>query len=1115
MALTWSEQLQTSLIQKHGKKNGQLLFDKYSSSFSREYTDDYSTEQAVIDIDFIENLSAEKPLLASLYYLTNTNEQTLHLRIFQWQSPIALSDILPILENFDLRTYNEAQHHLTLGSNTVIWVSDFTLSYNKGSLDIATTKTFFEDAFLQIQRNECENDGFNKLILGAALSWRDIIILRAYAKYLRQVGFRFSQPYIEATLASNASITKDLIELFKTLHDPAKQNKATLHASEIEQRIEKSLEAVASLDHDRIFRRFLTLIKATLRTNYFQTTETGAPKTHLSLKLSSQQIPELPLPVPLYEVFVYAPHFEAIHLRNTKVARGGIRWSDRSEDFRTEILGLMKAQKVKNSIIVPSGAKGGFVLKRNANKEEVINCYQTFIRGLLDITDNIVEKNIIHPKQVVCHDDNDPYLVVAADKGTASFSDIANGISKDYGFWLGDAFASGGSTGYDHKKMGITARGAWESIKRHFRELHIDVLNTDINVVGLGDMSGDVFGNGMLYSKHIKLVAAIDHRHIFIDPHPDPARSYEERLRLFQLPASSWENYNSELISPGGGVFKRTLKSIPITPEMQALFHISETSLTPNDLIKALLKAPVDLLYNGGIGTYVKASTESHIDVGDRTNDYCRVNGNELRCRVVGEGGNLGFTQLGRVEYALTGGLINTDFIDNSAGVDCSDHEVNLKILLDNEIQKGHLSYQKRNELLASATQEVASLVLSDNYNQALVMSFSAYHAKRNIGLHQNYIKDLEAQGVLNRRVEYLPDDKTLIERKSAGLGLTRPELAVLLAYSKIQIKSEILNSALTQDPYLSQMVETAFPESLRKKYKHAMDDHRLRDNIIATQLSNHVVNQMGFTFVYRLQIETGASVEEIIRAFTVASQIFGTAKLQKSIEALDYSIPLSEQYDMLYYIRHLLNLSTRWFLRSSYLKSDLYTLIERFSAHIPVLEEMVPTLMAGYTQQYLQTLVAKFAQAGLPTELAHKIATYRAMYTSLNIIDIAAKHHLDVAKTAKVYFCAGERMNLLWFRDQIAADSRDGHWNILARLTLRDELDICQREFTIAVILANKKEPSVTKLIDNWTKQNSRSLTRWEKILEMLNSSTQMEYTTVFIALRELHNLIATTSEQ
>lgn len=1118
MAATWKEQLQTKLIQQYGQKKGAALSQKYENSFTQYYIEHCPAEMSVIDINFIENLSDNNRLFIRLYYETVAAEKILHLRLIQLQEPISLSDVLPMLENLDLRTDSERTHKITLNGKQTVFINDFVVLYAHGNINIAKVQDLFQDAFSHIYFNFSENDGFNKLILGALLSYREIIILRTYAKYLRQIGFRFSQTYIESALIHHPDIAKNLTHLFELMHKPgraaAKKNLAKAH--NIENTILKSLESVTSLDEDKIIRQLLALIKATLRTNYYQTHADGKTKETLTIKLQSRLIPDLPLPTPLYEIFVYSTDFEGIHLRNTKVARGGIRWSDRREDFRTEILGLMKAQVVKNAVIVPSGAKGGFVLKkqlteasREAIREEVIRCYKLFIHGLLDITDNLNDKKVIPPKNVVCYDDADPYLVVAADKGTATFSDIANSISKECHFWLGDAFASGGKNGYDHKKMGITARGAWESIKRHFRELECDVTKTDITVIGIGDMSGDVFGNGMMYTKHIKLIAAFDHRHIFIDPNPEPDTSFKERVRLFNLPASSWEDYNPTLISKGGGVFKRSLKSITLTPQMQKILDTTETVLTPNELIRVILQAPVDLLFNGGIGTYVKASLESDADVGDRTNDYCRINGNELRCKVVGEGGNLGFTQLGRIEYALKGGLINTDFIDNSAGVDCSDHEVNLKILLDDEVKNGNLTEKKRDAILVSLTSEIASLVLQDNYSQALLMSFSAHAASKNLGLHTSYIKELESLGLLNRQVEFLPADKELLDRKAAGLSLTRPEIAVLLAYTKITIKHEILKSSLLDDPFFTQLLYTAFPTTLKTKYQHAMSEHKLHRDIIATQLSNQIVNEMGITFVYRLQMETGATVEEIIRAHAVASRIYGTTDLQKSIEALNFKIAMADQYEMLYNIRQLINLSTRWFLHGNHLKGDLNKLITHYASQIKRIEEHIPTLMSGITKDYLTSITERFAKAGLPIAMAKRIATYRAIYTSLNIIDVATLNKFDLLKTTEVYFASGERINLLWFRDQISSDTREGHWNTLARLTLRDELDISQRALTQAIMHSNTKQSSPTTLIETWVMKNQRALQRWDRLQEMLHGSAQVDYTMFFIAIRELLGLI------
>lgn len=1111
MVRSWIEELQAQLVKQFGSKKGTALSQKYAHAFSTSYHEDCSIQSAIEDIIQMELLSEENPIDITIHDEKKSIENRFHLKLYQLSNPIPLSDTLPMLENMGLRTFSDHPYAVTFPKGSTIWISDFNVSYaNATKLDLTKIKDKFRDAFIKTRFGICENDGFNKLVLGADLSWREISILRAYSKYLVQTNFRFSQAYIEKTLANYPAITRDLISLFKTKFDPERKS-SPKKIADLENKIKHNLELVTSLDEDRILRRFWILIQATLRTNYFQTTKQGQNKDYLSLKLESHKIPELPLPIPLYEIFVYSPRFEGIHLRNAKVARGGIRWSDRREDFRTEVLGLMKAQKVKNAVIVPSGAKGGFVLKAlqpQANREmiqtEVVNCYKSFISGLLDLTDNLKNNKVIRPAQVICYDDDDPYLVVAADKGTASFSDIANSISEEYDFWLGDAFASGGSTGYDHKKMGITARGAWESIKRHFRELNINYEQTEFTVVGIGDMSGDVFGNGMLYSSNIKLIAAFDHRHIFIDPNPDAKKSLQERLRLFNLPTSSWEDYNPKLISQGGEVYKRTSKSITLSPEAKTALNIEEDTLAPNELIRAILKAPVDLLFNGGIGTYVKASTESHADVGDKTNEFCRINGEELRCKIVGEGGNLGFTQLGRVEYALQGGLIFTDFIDNSAGVDCSDHEVNIKILLDKEVKKGKLTENKRNNLLASMTQDVAYLVLQDNYNQALAMSFSANHSAKLSGLYQIYLRELELSGIINRAVEFLPDDKKFLERKAAGLGLTRPELAVLLAYTKIHIKNEILKSDVPEDPYLGCMLQNAFPTTLNKTYRTALEEHPLRREIIATQLSNQVVNEMGITFVYRLQTETGAIVSDIIRAHTVANHIFAIKELQTLVDSLSFKISSAMQYELLHYIRTLINLASRWFLHSNRLKGDLTKIISHYAERVSSLEEMLPNLMSGETKIFLDTLVEHFEQAGIPKDFARRFATTRAIYTSLNVIEVATKYRFDLFKTARVYFNVGSRFNLVWFRDQIASDSREGHWNTLARLTLRDELDYLQKALTVGVMQINKKEADPQSLIEYWAAKNTRAVERWDKILSLLHGSTSIEYSMFFIALRE-----------
>ncbi|WP_058535675.1 NAD-glutamate dehydrogenase [Legionella saoudiensis] len=1108
---SWKEQLSQQLEQ-------QVDAQKFVNALSMSYCEQHTVEEAASDLFLLDQLSIERSTIINFYEST-LSEYPLHVKIYRFGSPIPLSDILPMLENMGLRTYTERPYKIVLNEQQY-WISDFNVtSTHSSALDIEQLKDIFSDALLQITRGACEDDGFNKLVLGAGLSWRELNIIRAYAKYMHQVGFRFSQQYLEKIIDTHASIAKMLIQLFSLKFSP-EQNAATKKAMEqLEHDIQTHIDAISSLDEDYIIRYFWSLIKATLRTNYYQNID-GHHQEYLSFKLDSAKVPDLPPGQPMFEIYVYSPRFEGIHLRSAKVSRGGIRWSERPEDFRTEILGLMKAQKVKNSVIVPSGAKGGFILKRLDNmsdreqiKQEVVSCYKLFIKGLLDLTDNLVEDKIVPPANTVCYDEADPYLVVAADKGTATFSDIANGISKEFNFWLGDAFASGGSAGYDHKKMGITARGAWESIKRHFRELDINFAEQEFTVVGIGDMSGDVFGNGLTYSRNSRLLAAFDHRHIFLDPNPDAHKSFDERVRLFNLPTSSWEDYNPELISTGGGVYRRTLKSIPLSPEIKQALDISQNSLPPNELIKAILRAPVDLLFNGGIGTYVKASTESNMEVGDKTNEFCRINGSELRCRVVGEGGNLGFTQLGRVEYALNGGHINTDSIDNSAGVNCSDHEVNIKILLNKEMNQGKLTEEKRNKELFQMTDEVAQLVLQDNYNQALVLGFSAANTVSYSGLYQSYIKELEKLVNLDRNVEFLPDDKKLIERKASGQGLTRPELSILMAYTKIYITSELLKSDLPDDPYFIGTMETSFPSLLTKLYAKQMEKHRLRREIIATQLSNQIVNTVGITFMYRLQIETGLSIANIARAYTLAAKAYGLEELHELIDSLNYKVSVQTQYELLHHVRQLMNLSARWFLHHGRLHGDLASNIEHYKQSIKKLETKIPSLMAGITKDYLDKLVAQFVGIGIAEETAKKIAATRAMYTALNVVEVATQNQFDLERTAEVYFTVGSKFNLVWFRDQIALDSREGHWNSLARVSLREDLDNLQRRITIAILKEDHQKPNAEELIDSWLANNRFIQNRWEQLLEMLLSSQEVDYTQFFIALRELSTLISRES--
>ena len=859
------------------------------------------------DIERIERLDPEGDLGMSLYVPLESTLDHLAFKLLRSGQPLLLSDVLPLLENMGVKVSDERPYEVKPPGRPPVWIYDFGLRHDEGAEfhpdDIRET---FQDAFARTWRGEAENDGFNRLVLAARLTAREITILRAIAKYLRQAGSTFSQNYMEDALSAHPDVARRLVELFRLRLDPMRSDDTDAKARALERELKSTIDAVESLDEDRILRGFLRVVRAVLRTNYFQT-EAGGAKPYLSLKLDPQLVPDLPEPRPMFEIFVYSPRVEAVHLRGGRVARGGIRWSDRREDFRTEVLGLMKAQTVKNAVIVPVGAKGGFVVKRPpaggdraALLEEVVECYRTFMRGLLDVTDTIAGGKIVPPPDVVRHDDDDPYLVVAADKGTATFSDIANAIAIEYGFWLGDAFASGGSAGYDHKEMAITARGAWESVKRHFRELGTDIETTDFTVVGIGDMSGDVFGNGMLLSRHIRLIGAFDHRHVFLDPNPDAAASFAERERLFRLPGSSWADYDPALISSGGGVFPRTAKSVPLLSEARAALGVEAESLTPSELIHALLRAPVDLLWNGGIGTYVKAKDERHAEVGDRANDAVRVDAEELRCRVVGEGGNLGFTQRARVAYARAGGRIYMDAIDNSAGVDCSDHEVNIKILLDTIVADGDLTGEQRNAILAEMGDEVAALVLRDNYEQTQAISSSTAQAASMVEVHERYVRSLEQDGTLNRELEVLPTDEGFDERQAAGGGLTAPEFATLLSHTKIALGQELLASDLPEDPYLSSELERYFPARLGEEFGAQLQRHPLRREIIASRVVNDLVNRAGTTFAFRLGDETGAGADDIARAYAVAREVFGLRGLWAEIEALDGLVPAETQTGML-----------------------------------------------------------------------------------------------------------------------------------------------------------------------------------------------------------------------
>ena len=1116
-ARRWEDDLKDALIDAMGEARGNERLREFGAAFPAGYREDFVARAAVPDIEMMAKLNDASTLAMSLYQPLEASPGTLRFKLFQRGGPVTLSDSLPMLEHMGLKVQDERSHRITPEGSKPIWMHDFGMQMPTGTdIEIEALHTVFEEAFERISRGDVENDDFNRLVIAARMPADEIVVLRAYAKYLRQIGFALSQTFIEATLAAHGDIARALVMLFKARFDPddTGAHAGARIAGQV-RAIESALEHVANLSEDRVLRQYLALILATTRTNFWRRDGVGARRSFVSFKFDPALVPGLPEPRPMFEIFVYSTRFEGVHLRGGKVARGGLRWSDRPEDFRTEVLGLMKAQMVKNTVIVPVGSKGGFVLKRalaagdrEALMQEGVACYQDFLRGLLDLTDNRVGDEIVPPPQVQRHDADDSYLVVAADKGTATFSDYANGISQEYGFWLGDAFASGGSAGYDHKAMGITARGAWESVQRHFREMGLNTQTTDFTVAGIGDMSGDVFGNGMLLSAHIKLVAAFDHRHIFLDPVPDPEASFAERERMFALPRSSWADYDTKRISPGGGVHSRSAKSIAITPEVQAALAITADAATPAELITAILKAPVDLLYNGGIGTYVKAEGETHALVGDRANDAVRVNGRELRCRVVVEGGNLGFTQRGRIEFALAGGRINTDAIDNSAGVDTSDHEVNIKILLGLPIAEGELTEKHRNGLLADMTGDVAALVLRDNYFQTQVLSVTGRIAPQLLDAQKRLLQFLEKAGRLKRALEFLPTDEEIGERRTKGVGLTTPEHAVLLAYSKIWLYDELLSSTLPDDRWIATALVRYFPEALQDKYVAYMARHPLQREIVATHVTNSMVNRVGSTFVHRLVETTGARPHEVVRAYLVTREIFSLVPLWIAIEALDNKVDDAVQSAMLIDTSRQLERGTTWFLRSRRLDEDMAATIARFAPGVAALSSRLPELLDEGEKRQVDDAATRFTEQGVPQELAVRVVTFDALYATLDIAEVAGIAQLPVEPVAAMYFDVANRLGLPWLRDRIEALPAEQHWQMLAKGAMLDDLSGLQRTITHEVLVgADATAPG--DLFAAWRERNRRTLERTAQLLlELRTATTSPDAAMLSVALRELRHL-------
>ncbi|CAN5803810.1 NAD-glutamate dehydrogenase [soil metagenome] len=1104
MSTSWTELLLRHLTVERGEATATKLYADIGQHLPGDYRQMVPPAAAIGDLDRIATVltPGEPELLSAIVHDVDAPGEVWRFRVFRRDVEIALADLLPLLSHLGLVALDEHPFDVRTPSGRV-HIYDIGVRLPPG-IDLADAqRAELHHAFASLMRGEVEADAFNGLILRAGLTTRQVAVLRAYAKYLRQIGFAFSQSYIESTLIKHIDISRRLVDLFRLRFDPTgpDQQAATAERDELV----RALDAIPGLDEDRICRAFLTLIDATVRTNAWL----GHPA--IAFKFDPKLISELPRPRPVHEIWVCGPDVEGVHLRGGPIARGGLRWSDRREDFRTEVLGLMKAQMTKNAVIVPVGAKGGFVVKRppedrNLLREVGVACYRAFVGSLLDLTDNIVAGEVVHPPDIVVHDGDDPYLVVAADKGTATFSDIANEVSARYAFWLGDAFASGGSDGYDHKAIGITARGAWESVRRHSAVLGKDADRDPLTVVGIGDMSGDVFGNGLLISPNVRLVAAFDHRHVFIDPDPVPSEAHAERRRLFELARSSWADYDARLISEGGGVYGRELKAIVLSDSARRVLGAPEGPMTPNEVISAILRAPVDLLWNGGVGTYVKATIESNGDVGDRANDSLRVNGAELRAKMVGEGGNLGFTQLGRVEYDLNGGLIYTDAIDNSAGVDCSDHEVNLKILLDGLVDEGEMTLKQRNALLDEMTDEVASLVLDDNRAQTLALMIARQQSLPMVNVHARYIDALESEGWLDRGLEFLPTDKQIAERQSAGNGLCAPEFAVLIAYTKNANIAEIMKSDLPDDEVLADDLLRYFPAPLRQRYGDEIRRHRLRREIITTQLVNQMVNLSGISFDHRMTEETGSGVAEVARAWAAAREILGFDDLWDEIESLEEDVPLPARLDLLLDCRRMNERASLWLLRHRHPPFDIAPAVEYFKPGMTELARGLGGCIAGRMADMLQSKEASRLAAGVPELLAERSGVWPLLHTGFDIVEIAAHNGTSALEAAEVYWGLHAKLELVWLWDGVGSLPRSDRWESQARSSLRDDLLSTLAELTEIVLR------SAGGSVDRWMSDNRRSLARVQGMYTEIRRAESYNVTNLSVALRQLRNLALTS---
>ena len=1106
-----------------GEAQGLALARRFKTAFPSAYRELYGPRDALAHIDLFDRMEDSGQLAIELRHQDAAENNDLQLVLFHREAPLELSDMIPMLENLGFRVVMEHPYKIQPEGEQHVWMQEFNLLFSLDvNVDVSAVQSSFKEALNTVWMGDAENDSFNRLVIGARLDWRAVAMLRLYARYLKQLGISYSQDFIADTLSRYLDITRNLVALFKSYFDPryAGDNRSERSAGLVNNVI-VALDKVDNISEDNVIRGYLEVIEATLRTNFFQTFADGTHKSYISVKLDSQRISLVPKPRPAFEIFVYSPRVEGVHLRGGKVARGGLRWSDRLEDYRTEVLGLVKAQQVKNAVIVPTGAKGGFVAKqasmaagREAWLQEGVASYMLYIQALLDISDNLIEGEVVPPQDVVRRDGDDPYLVVAADKGTATFSDIANEISEANNFWLGDAFASGGGNGYDHKGMGITARGAWVAVQRHFREIGMDIQKQDFTVVGVGDMGGDVFGNGMLLSEHIQLVAAFNHLHIFVDPNPDSAATFKERKRLFETPRTTWDDFDKSLISTGGAVYSRSAKSLKLTPQIKARFDISKDEVSPTELMTALLKSQVDLIWNGGIGTYVKASSENNAEVGDRANDGLRVNGKELRCLVVGEGGNLGMTQRGRIEFCLRGGLCNTDFIDNAGGVDCSDHEVNIKILLNKQVMAGQLGMEERNVFLASMTDSVGELVLHNNARQTQAISLAMHRSDQQHAEYQRFMLWLEEAGRLDRELEFLPTDDQLTERINRHQPVwTRPEIAVLVCYSKVMLKEVLLGADLLSEPWLAKSLHNGFPSELIERYGEAVAEHQLRNEIIATQLANDLVDRMGFSFFFRQMESTGASAGEVVRAYTMVINVLGIDKLWENIEN-DTELAATVQLDLLHMLIRLVRRTTRWFLRNRRLNLDCSLIIEQFAEPMQAVIDHMPKRDQAEWVGLWDAEKAALIDQQVEPELGARLAASDSIFLSLGIVDTAIKQKKPIEQTAQLYFTLGEYLSLDWFMSKIVDLQPDNRWQDLARESYVDDLEGQRRRLTACLLNACGDGNDVQSSFEDWQVQQQPLINRWQSMVRDLRRGAAPDFAMISVALRELLDLVQASVE-